>query len=89
MTMYSYALLEAGYYYLIQEEENAPLILIRINVETDHCVYVSKYMEEEMMEWKRKTDPIYDIVELLSDDVVKEWEEVYNKDAYNFEEDDE
>lgn len=87
--MYSYALLEAGCYYLVQEEENAPLILIRINVDTDHCVYVSKYMEEEIMEWKRKSDTIFDIVELLSDEVVKEWEEVYNKDAYNFEEDDE
>lgn len=86
--MYSYALLEAGCYYLIQENEDAPIVLIKINVETDQCVYISKYAEEEYMEWKKKTDPILDILELLSDEAVKEWEAVYNKDTYNYEEDD-
>ena len=87
--MYSYALLETGCYYLIQEKEDSPINLIQVAVETDHCLYVSKYNDEETMEWKRKTDSIFDIIELLSDDAVKEWETLYNKDAYNYEEDDE
>lgn len=87
--MYSYALLEAGYYYLIQETESSPLELIKINVDTDYCVYVSKFNDGEEMEWKRKSDSIFDIVELLSDNAVKEWEEAYNKDAFNYEEGDE
>ena len=87
--MYSYALLETGCYYLIQEKEDSTINLIQITVETDHCLYVTKYNEEEILEWKRKTDLIFDIIELLSDDAVKEWESVYNKDAYNYEEDDE
>ncbi len=41
--------------------------------------------------WKKKNDPIFDILELLSDDKVKEWDAVYNdnQDAYYEEEDDE
>jgi hypothetical protein len=44
-----------------------------------------------VMVWKKKNDPIFDILELLSDDKVKEWEAVYNDstDAYYEEEDDE
>lgn len=87
--MYSYALLETGCYYLIQEQEEAPICLIQVTMETDYCMYVTKYGFEEKMEWKKKTDPIFDILELLSDSAVKEWETQYNKDAYNYEEDDE
>jgi hypothetical protein len=87
--MYSYSLLETGCYYLIQEKEDSPINLIQVTVETDHCLYVSKYNDDEVMEWKRKTDPIFDIIELVSDNSVKEWESIYNKDTYNYEEDDE
>lgn len=87
--MYSYALLEAGCYYLIQEKEDSPISLIQVTLETDYCLYVSAYSEEETLTWKRKTDSIFDILELLSDDAVKEWESIYNKDAFNYEEDDE
>ena len=88
--MYSYALLENGCYYLIQEKEESPVTLIQITLESDHCLYVSRYGDEETMEWKRKADPIFDIIELLSDEAVKEWQTLYNnnKDAYNYEEED-
>ncbi len=86
--MYSYSLLEPGCYYLIQEKEEAPLNLIKIGVETDHCLFVTKYSNEEVQEWKRKSDPIFDIVELLGDEAVRAWESSYNKDEYNYEEED-
>lgn len=88
--MYSYSLMEAGCYYLIEEKEDAGISLVKINVESDQCVYISRYDEIEVQEWKRKTDPIHDIIELLSDEKVKEWETVFNssRDAY-YEEDDE
>lgn len=88
--MYSYALLEPGCYYLIQEKEESPVSLIQITVESDHCMFVSNFGDDESMVWKRKTDPIFDIVELLNDSTAKEWETLYNnnKDAYNYEEDD-
>jgi hypothetical protein len=84
--MYSYALLESGCYYVIQEKEDSSLCLVRINMESDHCVFVSFYGEEEKLLWKRKTDSILDIVELLDDKAVEAWESTYNKDAYNYEE---
>lgn len=87
--MYSYALLEAGCYYLIQEEKDSPISLVKINVDSDHCVYVSQFKDEEHLEWKRKTDPIHDIIELLSDDKVAEWELAYKSTFYFKEEDDE
>lgn len=86
--MYSYALLETDCYYLIQEKEDLPIQLIQVTLETDHCVFVTVYGDEEVLNWKKKTDPILDIIELLSDEAVKEWQDLYNKDAYNYEEED-
>ena len=88
--MYSYALLEPGCYYLVQEKETEGLTLLQAKVISDHCMYVEKYTTGVLQEWKRKTDPIFDIVELLSDEVAKEWTDLYyrNEDAYH-EEDDE
>lgn len=86
--MYSYGLLEPGCYYLIQEEEKSPVTLIRVAVESDHCMFVSLYGETEVVGWKKKTDAIHDIIELLSDETVKQWESIYNnnQDAFNYEE---
>ena len=88
--MYSYALLEPGCFYLVQEKENESLTLLQVKVISDHCMYVEKYREHVLQEWKKKTDSIYDIVELLSDNAVKEWAASYysSEDAYH-EEDDE
>ena len=87
--MYYYALLERNCYYLIQEKEEDPISLIRVNFETDHCMYVSKYSDTTVVEWKRKGDTIFDILELLGDDKVKDWESIYNDNqgTYNYEED--
>ena len=87
--MYSYALLEKGCYYLIQVKEQSPVVMIRIMLESDHCMFISKYVETEVTEWKRKTDPIFEIIELLDDQAVKEWESSYynNEDAYYEDED--
>ena len=89
--MYSYGLLEPGCYYLVQEETDSIVELIKITVETDHCMYVFKYGDELVTEWRRKADPIHDIIECLSDDKVKAWEKQYNsnnEESY-YEEDEE
>jgi hypothetical protein len=88
--MYSYALLETGCYYLIQEKQDSALSLIKITMDTDYCMFVTSFGETPVMEWKKKTDTIHDILELMGDDKVKEWESIYNdnQDAY-YEEDDE
>ena len=88
--MYSYALLEPGCYYLVQEKENSPIELIRVAVESDNCLYIFKYKDQTLTEWKRKTDELQDILECLSDEIVESWQKQYNsnEDAYH-EEDDE
>ncbi|HMG68302.1 MAG TPA: hypothetical protein VK588_11475 [Chitinophagaceae bacterium] len=87
--MYSYALLEKNCYYLIQETEESSISLIKVNLETEQCMYVSKYADEQLNEWKKKGDPIFDILELVSDDKIKDWESIYNDNqgSYNYEED--
>ncbi|HEV3222137.1 MAG TPA: hypothetical protein VGZ90_04625 [Puia sp.] len=87
--MYSYALLEKNCYYLIQETEESPVNLIKVNLETEQCMYVSRYADEQLNEWKKKGDPIFDILELVSDDKIKDWESIYNDNqgSYNYEED--
>ena len=52
--MYSYALLEPSCYYLIREKKDADISLIKINVESDHCVFLSRFQNEETLEWKKK-----------------------------------
>lgn len=87
--MYSYALLEKGCYYLIEEKEASPISLIKVTLESDHCLFITRFGETETTEWKRKTDAIFEIVELLDDKAVKEWETSYysNEDAF-YEDDD-
>jgi hypothetical protein len=88
--MYSYGLLEPGCYYLVQEKLESPINLIKVTSETDHCLYVFSYEDQLATAWKRKTDPIFDIIECLSDEAVEAWEKQYNdnQDAYH-EEDEE
>jgi hypothetical protein len=87
--MYSYALLEPGCYYLVQEKEDSPISLIQVSVVTDHCLYVMRYNDTIITEWKKKTDPIHDILECLTDENVKTWEKrYYSEDAYYEEEED-
>lgn len=88
--MYSYGLLEPGCYYLVQEKEDTTVELIKVAMESDHCMYIFKYRDETITEWKRKHDKLHDIIECLSDEMVEAWEKHYNNNegAY-YEEDDE
>ena len=88
--MFSYALLEAGCYYLVQEKEGSKIKLIKVTVESDHCLFIQKFEDPTDTEWKLKKDPLFDIIECLSDEAVKNWEEQYksSEDAY-YEDDDE
>lgn len=87
--MYTYALLEPGCYYLVQETIHSPIQLIRATVESDHCLFITRYAEPMVTEWKRKSDPIHDIIECLSDETARDWQRsYYSEDAYH-EEDDE
>jgi hypothetical protein len=75
---------------LIQEKEESPIELVKVNFETDYCLYLSKFSDSTLLEWKKKSDDIFEILELLDDDKVKEWQNVQkdSEGTYNYEEDD-
>ena len=54
-------------------------------------MHVSKFVETTELEWRKKTDDIFDILELLDDNKVKEWQTVQkdSEGTYNYEEDEE
>lgn len=88
--MYTYDLLETGCYYLIKEKEDSNITLIKVALESDHCIFIQKFEDPTDTEWKLKKDTIYDIIECLSDHTVKEWEIYYksSEDAYSEEDED-
>jgi hypothetical protein len=88
--MYSYGLLEPGCYYLVQEEVDSPIELIKATMESDHCMYIFKYNDELSTQWKQKSDKLHDIIECLTDKMVEVWEKHYNNNEESYyEEDDE
>ena len=86
--MYTYNLLETGCYYLVKEKEDSPITLIKVAVESDQCIFVQRFSDPTETEWKLKTDPMHDILECLSDQAVKTWEEHYTSEDAYYEEDD-
>ncbi len=88
--MYSYDLLETGCYYLVREKEDSPVTPIKVAVESDHCLFIQRFDDPTATEWKLKKDVLFDIVECLNDETVKDWEQHYksNEDAYYEEDDD-
>jgi len=88
--MYTYDLLETGCYYLIKENEDSDILLIRVSLETDHCLFIQRFEDPTSSEWRMKKDKLTDIIECLSDEKVKEWELYYesSEDAYYEDDDD-
>jgi len=88
--MYTYELLEAGCYYLVKEKEDSTITLIKVAMESDHCLFIQKFEDPTDTEWKLKKDSLHDIIECLTDRAVKEWEIYYksSEDAYTEEDDD-
>jgi hypothetical protein len=87
--MYSYGLLEPGCYYLVQGERNSTIELIKVTVETDHCMYIFKYGDDLLTEWRKKGDAIFDIIECLSDEKARAWQKQYDNEESYYEEDEE
>lgn len=87
--MYTYDLLENGCYYLVKEKEDSSVTLIKVTVETDHCLFIQRFDDPTETEWKLKKDSLHDIIECLSDEAVKQWEEHYKSNEESYYEEDE
>ncbi|MFT4203097.1 MAG: hypothetical protein QM610_04220 [Chitinophagaceae bacterium] len=82
--MYSYAILEPECYYLVQLEKTAPLSLIQVKVVSDYAMYIVNYGNEMTMKWVKKSEEIFDIIELLSDETAQKWLDVYTNNEESF-----
>ena len=52
--MYNYSLLETSCYYLIQEKAAGPIALIKVNMDTDYCQFITRFGETEIAEAARE-----------------------------------
>ena len=86
--MFTYDLLETGCYYLVREKEGALITLIKICMETDHCYFIQRFDEPDATGWFLKKDSLFDIIECLSDEKVKEWMVQYKGSHFPFMEED-
>ena len=87
--MYSYDLLETGCYYLVKEKEDSPVTMIKVAVSSDHCLFIQRFDEPMETAWKLKKDNLFDIIECLSDEMVKAWETHFRSNQGAFYEEDE
>ncbi len=89
-TVYSYNLLEKDCYYLVKEEEKSNITLILIVVITDFCFFIKVFDDPTYSYWRKKDDPLFEIIECLDDEKATEWLKQYKKNQgeYFREEDD-
>jgi hypothetical protein len=81
--MNAYSNLEIHQFYLVQEEEDAEITLIQPLLETDHCFFILQHGELENTFWKKKTDPIYEIIEQLTDEQAEDFQNIWEEDDEN------
>lgn len=85
--MTTYSELYPSSYYLIKEHEHASIELVYIPMVTDKCVLVEYQDEEQTMNWFKKTDPIYELIEQLTEEQAVIYESLFENDEEEDEED--
>jgi mevalonate pyrophosphate decarboxylase len=79
--MSTYADLAVGRYYLITENQGEELILIQPMMETSLAIFsILHDAGEEITYWRKKTDPIAEILEELSDEEALAYELMFDED---------
>lgn len=78
--MTTYNELYPANYYLIKENENASIELVYIPMVTDKCVLVEYQDDDQTMNWFKKTDPIYELIEQLTEEQAVIYESLFEDD---------
>ena len=90
--MATYSDLKPGFYYLIRENENASIELVFIPMETGKCVLVEYQDEDQSMNWFKKTETIFELIEQLTNEQAEQFENLFehedDEDAWNEDADD-
>jgi hypothetical protein len=78
--MTTYKDLYPSNYYLIKENENAGIELVYIPMVTDKCVLVEYQDEDQTMNWFKKTEPIFEVIEQLTEEQAVIYESLFEDD---------
>jgi hypothetical protein len=72
--------LQAGNYYVVQEVENTSLELVYVPLITDKCVLIEFQDEDQTLAWYRKTEPLFEIVEQLTEEQAVIYESLFEEE---------
>lgn len=79
--MSTYSELTIGRYYLITEVEGEELILVQPMLETNAAMFLILHdAEDEITYWRKKGDPIFEILEELTDEEALAYELLFDED---------
>ncbi len=79
--MSTYSELIIGRYYLITENEGEELVLVQPMLETNAAVFLILHdAEDEITYWRKKEDPIFEILEELTDEEALSYELLFDND---------
>jgi len=79
--MSTYSELTIGRYYLITENDGEELVLVQPMLETNAAVFLILHdAEEELTYWRKKEDPIFEILEELTDEEALAYELLFDED---------
>jgi hypothetical protein len=79
--MSNYSELIIGRYYLLTENEGEELVLVQPMLETNAAVFLILHdAEEEITYWRKKSDPIFEVLEELTDEEALAYELLFDED---------
>lgn len=79
--MWHYKSLHPGNYYLIQEHEMGKIHLVFVQMATEKCVLLEYQDDEQVLEWFRKDDELYEVIEQLSEEHALAYENIFEPPA--------
>ena len=78
--MANFSDLTLGNFYLIQENEGEEIALLEVLMFTDNAVLLMHHDDYETSVWRKKTDPIFEIVDELTEEQLEAYDELYEEE---------
>lgn len=78
--MKTYADLTLNHHYLLIESEGESIVLVEPILATENCFLNILHDDEETTFWRKKTDPIFEIVEELTEEQFDEYESLFEEE---------
>ena len=78
-TMQNYSNLLLNKSYLIIENEGEEIVLIQVLMQTNECILLESH-DDEFTYWRKKTDPIFELIEQLTEEQLEEYQEFFEED---------